>query len=890
MKFPKLISSLALAASIFSSYAQVSVWPLGHGPTNDYAYAVGSNNTGDLYFVKSQYDESLGFYIDKIMHTQLDRGGNWSEPSMLPAPINDNFNNSVVGLTPNADTLFLLGNYNAANPRLRPGLSYAVKNSNDEWKVGGVINLSGLKPTTEFYGIYVSTKNKVLLASFQTKKSGKDDLYFARQLENTTTYSELIPLPDYINTNESEISPFISEDGKTLTFSRWVGDDKTGSYQIYSCRSRSDDFTKWTEPTPVTTANQASFDAYYWCCLNDYAFFSSDRDSIGKSSIYTFQVIQKTDLNSTSGVQLAGINVNDINAGLADSKRTYTLPATSAMKGKIESKVEAFKFQKLALIGNDGDTLEVADIAEDGTFQFENVPSNGEYKVAMADANSSIDVSETLVSMTSEGGEASEKVSIGEMAKVSTQLMQIDAEKNALAHRAMETPMADKNIGKLEGRIQQNTSDPAKYLHMIDAHGSILSTVIDEKDGHFLFENFASDQMASFELDNASAQENSTVILLDSAGKETESFAFDQFDEIAKTILGVEDKMLLADATSNAKPLSAKAEIAVKQEAKTQSTETTKEIAAIAITENAIAEQKTQAVAAKEEQTASATAGQSTSSAKANTANESPKKEDKIKSKLAESKDAAIATVENPVRSKATSTEVANVPAQKMDLAKTKTKQGIEIYFDRNQSEPTLKSKYQLENLKPVAQHVEEVAAGTDTTGSQDYNLELSAKRVKVISDYLAFSGPAKPQGEIDNMSATLARSATIYFNEQNLVKANGTLFSVVVFHGFDQKTVENTSEINLAYTAYLLKSNSKLKVRVNSFTDNLGQNDYNKVLSQKRADYVQSMLLQFGVNPDQIESAWFGATKSINDCQIKDCNKEERALDRRTELQLFIP
>ena len=133
MKFPKLISSLALAASIFSSYAQVSVWPLGHGPTNDYAYAVGSNNTGDLYFVKSQYDESLGFYIDKIMHTQLDRGGNWSEPSMLPAPINDNFNNSVVGLTPNADTLFLLGNYNAANPRLRPGLSYAVKNSNDEW-------------------------------------------------------------------------------------------------------------------------------------------------------------------------------------------------------------------------------------------------------------------------------------------------------------------------------------------------------------------------------------------------------------------------------------------------------------------------------------------------------------------------------------------------------------------------------------------------------------------------------------------------------------------------------------------------------------------------------------------------------------------------------------
>jgi outer membrane protein OmpA-like peptidoglycan-associated protein len=61
-------------------------------------------------------------------------------------------------------------------------------------------------------------------------------------------------------------------------------------------------------------------------------------------------------------------------------------------------------------------------------------------------------------------------------------------------------------------------------------------------------------------------------------------------------------------------------------------------------------------------------------------------------------------------------------------------------------------------------------------------------------------------------------------------------------------------------------------------------------MLSKNRAEQIKSLLIQNGVNPNQITSKWFGETESINNCQVNDCSAEERALDRRTELQIIKP
>ncbi len=839
MKFPKLISLLVLVTSFFSSDAQVSIWPLGHGQVNDYAYAIGSNNTGDLYFVKSILDDQNGFYIDKIMHTKLDQSGNWTDPIMLPPPVNDNFNNAVVGISPNADTLYLLGNYRAAHPRLRPGLSYATKKSQEEWKIEGVIELEGLKPTTEFYGIYVSTSNNILLASFQNKKSGKDDLFIARQLDNKPTYSALIPLPDYINTNDSEISPFISEDGKTLTFSRWVGDDKTGSYQIYSCRSRSEDFMSWTQPTPVNVANSNSFDAYYWCCLQDYAFFSSDRDSVGKSSIYTFQIIEKQDLEKTGGINLASIDKSQQTEGIANADRITTMlnplsklktaevptdETSLAHSYSLEGRITGSKNSAahLHMVDAKGSILETIIEEKDGSFKFEafTMSQFDHFELDNEDAED-----DSQVFLIDENGVESEAFAFSELNNKASQFMinkseiasnepeiavleteaassvanddKLNATSKPLSPiSAEEVPTNETSIAhsySLEGRIT-GSKNSAAHLHMVDAKGSILETIIEEKDGSFKFEAFTMSQFDHFELDNEDAEDDSQVFLIDENGVESEAFAFSELNNKASQF------MINKSETASNEP----------------------EIAML----------KTEAATTVE---------------KIKTADE----------RLAET---------------------------------SSSNTGIAVFFDKNQTEPTAKSMYQIESLKSAAALVEQIKASTDTYGSESYNLGLSTKRAKVISDYLTFSGPTKSEGEIENMSATLARSGNIILNESSIANASGTLFNVIVYHPFDQKTVEYTSEINIAYTAYLLKGNSKLKVRVNSFTDNLGNSEYNNTLSQKRADFVRTKLLEFGVNADQLESAWFGSTKSINDCQARDCNIEERALDRRTELQLIMP
>jgi len=95
--------------------------------------------------------------------------------------------------------------------------------------------------------------------------------------------------------------------------------------------------------------------------------------------------------------------------------------------------------------------------------------------------------------------------------------------------------------------------------------------------------------------------------------------------------------------------------------------------------------------------------------------------------------------------------------------------------------------------------------------------------------------------------------------------------------------TLKPVAREKLAKVAGVLLAYPGLKVEVDGYTDNVGGEELNETLSQKRADAVRDYLLQQGIPPDSLKARGFGEDSPIasNDTSIG------RQLNRRVELVL---
>ncbi len=79
-----------------------------------------------------------------------------------------------------------------------------------------------------------------------------------------------------------------------------------------------------------------------------------------------------------------------------------------------------------------------------------------------------------------------------------------------------------------------------------------------------------------------------------------------------------------------------------------------------------------------------------------------------------------------------------------------------------------------------------------------------------------------------------------------------------------------------------ILKSYPNAKFSIEGHTDNIGSEKVNKKLSHDRANAIKKVLIQNGVNPENVEAKGFGSTVPVGDNKIKS----GRAKNRRTEIR----
>ena len=82
-----------------------------------------------------------------------------------------------------------------------------------------------------------------------------------------------------------------------------------------------------------------------------------------------------------------------------------------------------------------------------------------------------------------------------------------------------------------------------------------------------------------------------------------------------------------------------------------------------------------------------------------------------------------------------------------------------------------------------------------------------------------------------------------------------------------------------------MMKQAGNIRVEIAGHTDNKGTKDFNKKLSQRRADAVRSFLTSRGIDPRRVTALGYGEEKPLSS---NDDEEEGRELNRRVEFKVL--
>lgn len=175
----------------------------------------------------------------------------------------------------------------------------------------------------------------------------------------------------------------------------------------------------------------------------------------------------------------------------------------------------------------------------------------------------------------------------------------------------------------------------------------------------------------------------------------------------------------------------------------------------------------------------------------------------------------------------------------------------------------------------------------TYTNNEGDYLFEniINDKKyiVKAIKrDYIPQEKELNTFGEKISRTLSSENGHNIDFELFKLTKEEIVINNI--YYDFDKWTLRPESFVELDKILEILKENPQMIIQINSHTDDRGSDQYNQVLSEKRAQSVVDYLISKGISPSRLKyKGWGESNLLIKDAQTED----EHQLNRRTTFNL---
>jgi len=108
------------------------------------------------------------------------------------------------------------------------------------------------------------------------------------------------------------------------------------------------------------------------------------------------------------------------------------------------------------------------------------------------------------------------------------------------------------------------------------------------------------------------------------------------------------------------------------------------------------------------------------------------------------------------------------------------------------------------------------------------------------------------------------------------------------IYYDFDKWDIRPDAALELDKLVKLLKDNPSIEIEMSSHTDSRGNDQYNLVLSDKRAVAAVKYLIANGIDENRLTYKGYGEKKLVNHCanDVK-CTRAEHQLNRRTEFKV---
>ena len=136
----------------------------------------------------------------------------------------------------------------------------------------------------------------------------------------------------------------------------------------------------------------------------------------------------------------------------------------------------------------------------------------------------------------------------------------------------------------------------------------------------------------------------------------------------------------------------------------------------------------------------------------------------------------------------------------------------------------------------------------------------------------------------VDNVgNAETPNTASLIFEVDDIIELEKIYFAL------DCAQLNADAQEQLDKLANSLKNFPEIRIELRSHTDARGSSNYNKILSERRAEATKKYLISKGISPDRLEATGFGDSEIINHChEGVECTEEEHRENRRTEFRII--
>lgn len=212
----------------------------------------------------------------------------WSAPSNLFEEANDNGNNAVIGVSNDGNTLYLFNSIQTRR-KLAKGIAVTKRDAEGIWSDLEKVDVPGFTIGQGLYSLYMTPNEKILLIGMSPSDTSTQSDLFVSLKDAKGNWGELRDLGSIINTDGTEITPFIDQSGKTLYFSS-DGHKGLGGMDVFTANRLDDSWSNWSEPLNLgAPINSDAFDAYFMFSNEKEALFTSNRDG-PFSDIYSTKI------------------------------------------------------------------------------------------------------------------------------------------------------------------------------------------------------------------------------------------------------------------------------------------------------------------------------------------------------------------------------------------------------------------------------------------------------------------------------------------------------------------------------------------------------------------------------------------------------------------------